>query len=270
MGNYSAAYAEVHGVRAIPCQYNHRGSCQSLVVKEHGANIQKRNHVVDVRVMRRHAQSVLFAGKPRAAAADMNCKTGAPASLVIAGSMPINIQTGSLRTLDVQAFDSAGNPLSNVPVTFTAPASGPGGTFNLLVYDTYYHYVPTPDPLNTTVNTQSSCYGTPLYFIANDVTGAYQVTATSGSAPPLVIPILNVPAPAVTSLDAAALALNSAGASKYSIAHIGRAFNLFQVQAYAGQNAAGAASRLRLPCRRALARVDRFQVEPRVQPSSPI
>ncbi len=84
-----------------------------------------------------------------------NCNTGIPASLALVfTSPPLSVAVNShLGALSVQAFDFDGNALRDVPVTFTAPASGPGGTFNVIVDAASDTYVPAPNPLVTTVNT---------------------------------------------------------------------------------------------------------------------
>jgi hypothetical protein len=66
----------------------------------------------------------------------------------------------------------SGNPVSGVPVTFTAPVSGPSGTFQ------------TTGTNTATVNTDSNGVATAPVFTANStVGGPYNVTASLGTVP---------------------------------------------------------------------------------------
>jgi len=79
--------------------------------------------------------------------------------------------------LKVQVQDLYGNVLVAVPVTFTAPPSGPGVTFS--------------GP--ATVNTDSSGIATSPPIIANAQTGTFQVqAATSGASSPALFTLTNV------------------------------------------------------------------------------
>jgi hypothetical protein len=145
------------------------------------------------------------------------CTTGVAAILALVFvTPPLNVAVNShLSALSVQAFDAAGTALRDVPVTFTAPVSGPGGTFNILTDPDSDTYAPTADPQTTTVNTPSTCYGATPLFIANNTLGNYQIVATSGAAPSLFVPISNVSAGSLSTLRVSTAA---------QITHVGTAF----------------------------------------------
>ena len=121
-------------------------------------------------------------------------------------SSPINTQYSSL--LDVLVTDASGNPVLEVPVTFTAPATGP----SLYLAST------------TAVTTQAEGFVQagearldPI-GVANGITGTYQVIASIGG---LKVPFTftnNPGQPAVASLDSSGTpqyaAINSQFASK--------------------------------------------------------
>jgi hypothetical protein len=73
--------------------------------------------------------------------------------------------------LEVQVVDSTGQPVSGVSVTFSAPASGPSGIFDVCDggNPTYYQCV---------VATDSSGKATAGTLFANNVPGSFQVTAS--------------------------------------------------------------------------------------------
>jgi hypothetical protein len=91
--------------------------------------------------------------------------SGAPAKIVVAGgngqSAPVDSAYATL--LQVQVTDSYGNPVAAVPVTFSAPSSGPSGTFNAI----------------TTVPTNALGIATAPAFAANDNAGTLIVTASA-------------------------------------------------------------------------------------------
>jgi hypothetical protein len=104
---------------------------------------------------------------PRIRATDFQPPVAAPASMAtIAGSNQTAVLNSPFGTaLKAKVFDSGGNPIPNVNVTFTAPATGPSGTFSG----------------DATVATDASGVATAPTFTANSLTGSYVVTATSGA-----------------------------------------------------------------------------------------
>jgi hypothetical protein len=81
--------------------------------------------------------------------------------------------------LAVMVFDAASNPVSGVPVTLTAPSTGPGGTFS-------------GGALSITVNTDATGTATAPAFTANSIAGDYSVTASAlGLATPALINLTN-------------------------------------------------------------------------------
>ncbi|MBK9926592.1 MAG: hypothetical protein IPP66_15055 [Anaerolineales bacterium] len=73
--------------------------------------------------------------------------------------------------LAVYVTDAFGNPISGATVTFTAPASGPGGTFD----DTQNNI--------TVATTNDNGIATPSMFTANSQIGSYNVVATTPGLP---------------------------------------------------------------------------------------
>ena len=150
-----------------------------------------------------------------------NCTTGTPVSLSVRfGPPPISVPVNTyLPAFTMLALDSGGNPLQNVAVTLTAPASGPSGTFNVVVGSTDT-YITTPNPLSVTLNTGTTCDGAQPLYIANGTTGNYQLTASAGASS-LAIPMINAAALTPTTI----FDLNSK-----QIAHVGNAFSSFAVE----------------------------------------
>jgi hypothetical protein len=106
---------------------------------------------------------------------------GFPFTLSITGGdgQSANINTAFANPLQVKVVDSFGNAVPGMPVTFTAPAGGPSGTF--------------PGSLATaSVNTDSGGVATSPVFTANGTIGSYQVNAT------FLVLGSNTPADAVT------------------------------------------------------------------------
>jgi hypothetical protein len=89
--------------------------------------------------------------------------------------------------LAVHVADGLGQPLPGITVTFTAPTSGPSGTFTGGV---------------TTVQATTNAQGnldTPPVFTANTTLGAYTVTASvAGAGAPATFALTNQPGPATT------------------------------------------------------------------------
>ena len=98
-----------------------------------------------------------------------NITTGAAASLAILSgsdqSSALNLAFS--KPMRVVALDSQGNRVSGITVTFTAPGSGPSGTFADTGTNT------------TTIDTDAGGVATTSIFTANDQAGAYTVTASS-------------------------------------------------------------------------------------------
>lgn len=107
------------------------------------------------------------AGPPRQIAAT----AGTPQSTQIATAFPVNFQT--------TVRDTFGNLLSGIVVTFTAPSSGPSGTF--------------AGGVNTST-TNVSGVATAAVFSANIIAGSYQLTATApGITTPAAFALTNLP-----------------------------------------------------------------------------
>ena len=112
---------------------------------------------------------------------------GTPASISVYGGSAQSAIAGTAFAGLLQAVvkDAGGNPISNAPVTFTAPSSGAGGAFS--------------NGLTTcTAATNSSGIATSLALSANSTAGAYSVTAAvSGVAAAATFSLTNVKAPAL-------------------------------------------------------------------------
>lgn len=151
----------------------------------------------------------------------INCTAGTPVSVAVQfGTPPFSVPVNTyLPAFTVLALDSGGNPLQNVAVTLTAPASGPSGTFNVIVGNTDT-YTTTPNPLSVTLNTGATCAGAQPLYIANSTTGNYQLTASAGASS-LGIAMINTAALTPTTI----IDLNSK-----QIAHVGNTFASFAVE----------------------------------------
>jgi hypothetical protein len=103
-------------------------------------------------------------------------------------SAPLAVAFSTL--LQVKVTDSAGTPLTNLSVTFTAPASGASGTF-------------AGNGASTTATTNAQGLATASTFTANSIAGTYNVTASvTGVATPAMFTMTNVSsAPAVLSVS---------------------------------------------------------------------
>ena len=90
---------------------------------------------------------------------------GDPTALTLAGGsgQSAKINTAFTGLLQVLVQDASNNPVSGVTVTFTPPASGPGGSF-----------------VGRTAVTDATGVATSTVFTANSLAGAYKVTATVG------------------------------------------------------------------------------------------
>jgi adhesin/invasin len=106
------------------------------------------------------------AGVASATSNPFNVNTGTPSSITATGgaSQSAFVLTVFGSPLQVSVTDAAGNPVSGVPVTFAAPASGPSGTFGGQVTVT----------ANTDVQGRAQAVIT-----ANNIAGSYVVTAIS-------------------------------------------------------------------------------------------
>jgi len=95
-------------------------------------------------------------------------KAGAPASIAATAGTPqtATVNTAFATQLAATVKDAYGNPVGGATVTFTAPASGAGGTFAGGV---------------NTATTNAQGVATAPVFTANTVAGAYTVTAAVGA-----------------------------------------------------------------------------------------
>jgi Bacterial Ig-like domain (group 1) len=84
--------------------------------------------------------------------------------------------------LTAQVTDAYGNPISGVVVTFTAPASGAGGTF--------------AGRKTITAITNAAGIATAPAFTANAITGEFAVNVSALGLPPGAIELTNLPRPA--------------------------------------------------------------------------
>ena len=127
--------------------------------------------------------------------------TGAPAAVTVSAGSPQStaVTTPFAAALSALVADGNNNPLSGVTVTFTAPASGPSGTF------------PGPSTTATAVTNSSGIAAAPT-FTANSSSGAYSVIASVlgvastasfalTNTPPTPVTITTVPAGLLVSLD---------------------------------------------------------------------
>ena len=92
--------------------------------------------------------------------------SGGPASISATGGTPqsATVNTSFAAPLIATVRNASGNPVAGVTVVFTAPASGPSGSFNG----------------GTSVVTNAAGVATAPAFTANSVAGSYVVTASTG------------------------------------------------------------------------------------------
>jgi hypothetical protein len=111
-------------------------------------------------------------GVPNPANFSLTNTAAAPASITSTGGTPQSaaINASFTTALTATVKDASNNLLSSVTVTFTAPASGPGGTF-------------TGGSNTATVTTNSSGVATSPAFTANGTSGSYTVSATVAGVP---------------------------------------------------------------------------------------
>ena len=104
---------------------------------------------------------------------------GTAASISATAGTPQSTAIGTAFTTSLQATvtDSGGNPLTGISVTFTAPATGPGGTFS-------------NGTATITVNTASTGIAT-ASFTANTTAGSYTVAAKAGTIGPANFSLTN-------------------------------------------------------------------------------
>jgi hypothetical protein len=104
------------------------------------------------------------------AAASMTATAGTPQSATVSTAFAVQLQAA--------VKDSLNNPVSGLTVTFTAPTSGPSGTF--------------AGGINT-ATTNASGLATAPVFTANSATGTYTVTASAtGSSAPANFSLTNL------------------------------------------------------------------------------
>ena len=155
------------------------------------------------------ASTAMFAALVSPAVATAAGVTLAPTNdtiSVVAGSF----QTASLGApfptgLQVVVVTSQGTPVSGQPVTFSAPTSGPSGTFA------------TTNTATVTVSTNSAGDATAPAFTANDLPGTYTVMATFAAAGSALFSLTNddagIPASIVASQGSGQSAATGAGFS---------------------------------------------------------
>ena len=101
-----------------------------------------------------------------ATAKSVSIVTGNPQSTTVGTAFPTQ--------MEVNVIDAYGNPVPGETVTFTAPASGPSGTFAAC---------PGTNSTSTScvVTTDSQGDATALPFTANGISGSYQATVSAGT-----------------------------------------------------------------------------------------
>ena len=122
---------------------------------------------------------------------------GAPTSIAVLSGSPQSVIAGYTfgDELKVIVKDALNNPVGGAVVTFTAPASGPGGAFAGGV---------------VTATTGPDGIATAALFRANSLAGTYQVNATVGALAPASFNLTNT----VVSGNGPALAVNSLSIGK--------------------------------------------------------
>jgi hypothetical protein len=170
------------------------------------------------------------------------------------------INTAFTTLLGVTVLDAGNNPVPNVNVTFTPPASGASGTFAVVSNGTQ-----TCTASGCVVKTNSSGVATASTFTANGTANTYNVHTTSGTLTPVDFSLTNTDTPAtVTGVSSTTangsygtgsviavtvtfnkavnvtgtplLALNSGGSASYSSGS-GTSTLTFNYTVAAGQNA---------------------------------
>jgi adhesin/invasin len=113
---------------------------------------------------------------------------GPPSNVAVAAGTP---QSTTVRTVFAQPLvalvtDAAGNPLAGTAVTFTAPASGPSGTF-------------PGNTITATAITDANGMATAPAFTANTAIGTFQIAAAAaGVGRAAMIPLANLQPAALT------------------------------------------------------------------------
>jgi adhesin/invasin len=122
-------------------------------------------------------------GASGAALFRLHNRAGAPAAMTVGVGAAQSTTTGARFAipLAVTVTDSQGNRAAGVPVTFTAPSSGPGGSF------------PRGDT-KVIVRTNSSGVAVAPPLTANEQQGGYIVTATVQGARPVAFALVNTSA----------------------------------------------------------------------------
>jgi hypothetical protein len=112
------------------------------------------------------------AGSVTGAVYTLTNTTGPPATVTVVSGTPQSAQVNAAFSLPLTAIvkDAGGNPVSGASVIFTAPASGPGGTF--------------VNGMSTAASVLTDASGTAVspQFTAKALAGQYNVTASSGTA----------------------------------------------------------------------------------------
>jgi hypothetical protein len=124
-------------------------------------------------------------GVPRPTGA--RCDIGAYEYTVPGAAAVIFVRSGSQQNigllqepivpLQVQVMDAVGAPVAGVHVTFTAPSSGPSGSFN--------------GSLTKTNQTDDNGIAAPKGYRANSISGSYTMQVSSPGLPPLTISLNN-------------------------------------------------------------------------------
>jgi hypothetical protein len=139
------------------------GNAYSFVVGDHGT------HSFTVELVKSGAQKITVKGATGGAPTNSSTVTVTPAApavvAVLAGAgQTTKVDTTFAGLLEALVTDAFGNAVSGVTVTFTAPASGPSGTF-------------AGGGTTVTVVTDAKGVAVAPAFTADDLTGPYTVTA---------------------------------------------------------------------------------------------
>lgn len=117
-------------------------------------------------------------GEPSLTSGNINVTAGPPAmiSIVSGDSQTIKGVEFAPKGLEVLVTDISGNPVSGATVTFTAPTSGASAT-------PYYYFAQGASTFTIAPECVTDSVGECTnYIVSNGIAGAYQITATLGSA----------------------------------------------------------------------------------------
>jgi hypothetical protein len=112
--------------------------------------------------------------------------------IVVGNAQHATVGDAYTTDLEVKAVDAFGNPVAGVTVTFSAPASGPSGTFASAGCTS------RPTSEECVVITNGLGEATAAAFTANTTSGAFHVTADASAVSPATLDLTNEPGPPET------------------------------------------------------------------------